>query len=150
MLVNRRLNSREKRFCALIAQGWAARKAYQHATGCTKDATADVMAWRWKARPAVDAEIAKQRANLTEDGAATRAEKRHHLARVMRSEETPPQVIVSAVAVDNRMTGDDEPFRKAAGDDLRVQFFVLRIGEADTRGEPVNVTPAPAAPQLPP
>ena len=152
-LTAKKLNSREKRFCVLKAQGWASRKAYQAATGCKSDATADSQAWRWQARPAVAAEIARQRALLTEEGTATRAERMHHLARVMRDDETPPAVIVSAVAVNNRMTGDDDPFAKRGGAEMHVGFFVIRVGEETPGGpgEAINVTPsAPDAPQLPP
>lgn len=140
---SRALNSREKRFCVLIANGWAARKAYQAATGCKNDATADTQAWRWKARPVVSAEIDKQRSQLTEATALSRAEKRNILRRVATADDTPPSVVVSAVAVDNRMTGDDEPFRKAAGDDLRVAIFVVRLGEDAAPGLPAD--PADAA-----
>lgn len=141
------LNSREKRFCALKVQGWSNRKAYQSATGCKSDATADVQAWRWSARPAIQSAIAKGRAEITEEGAASRAEKRHLLANVMRADDADHRDKLSAVAIDNRMTGDDDPFRKAAGDDLRVSFFVVRVEDDETR----NVTPseAPAIPLLP-
>lgn len=142
-LVFRKADRRETRFAQLVAQGHTLAKAYQEISGAGKKETCERQGVRWNARPAVAAEIIRQRALLTEDGAATRAEKRHILSQVMRREDTPPSVVVSAVAVDNRMTGDDEPFRKAAGDDLRVQFFVLRIGDADTRAsEAMNVTAA--------
>ncbi len=161
----RKADRREIRFAQLIAQGQTQWRAYEAISGAKKRETCEVQGHRWCLRPAVQLEIIRQRALLTEETAMSRAEKRNHLANVARREDTPPSVIVSAVAVDNRMTGDDEPFRKAAGDDLRVQFFVLRIGEDNTRaqleqsaaqslpgspGDPaseaINVTPAPAEP----
>lgn len=148
---NRRLNHREKRFCALVVNGMAARRAYMAITGMKNTDSASTMATRWMVRPAVASHIAKLRSELTEEGTATRAERMHHLARVMRDDETPPNVIVQAVAVNNRMTGDDEPFRRAESDSMRVQLFVLRLGAEDTQavigqnamnsGEPINVTP---------
>ena len=71
----------------------------------------------------------------------------------MRDDETPPAVIVSAVAVNNRMTGDDDPFAKRGGAEMHVGFFVIRVGEETPgfAGEPVNVTPSPEnPPALPP
>lgn len=150
-LAQKKLNSREKRFCALKVQGWSNRKAYMTATGCKSDANADVQAWRWLARPALQAAIAKGRAELTEEGALSRAEKRHHLANVVRSDAEETRDKLRAVEIDNRMTGDDDPFgKRAAGPEMNVSFFVVRV-EEDEAARPLVLDVTPAAPeQLPP
>jgi hypothetical protein len=121
----------------------AARRAYMAISGVTNEDSASSLAHRWNARPAIQAAIAKMRAEMTEEGALSRAEKRHHLAGITRSEETEVREKLTAIAIDNRMTGDDEPFRKAAGEDLRVAIFVVRLGEEAKPGLPAD--PADAA-----
>lgn len=148
---NRKLNHREKRFCSLVANGMAMRRAYMAINGTKNEDSASAIAYRWSIRPAVQAQLAKLRAEMTEEGALSRAEKRHALANVVRSEVDETRDKLTAIQIDNRMTGDDEPFRKAAGDDLRVQFFVVRVGESEPGAgasvAELNVTPIPSLPE---
>jgi len=141
----RRLNYREKRFCMLVAQGMAKRRAYMAISGVKNEDSASAVAYRWSIRPAVEAQIAKLRAEMTEEGALSRAEKRHALANVVRSEEDDTRDKLTAIQIDNRMTGDDDPFRKAAGEDLRVQFFVVRVGESEANAMGRDALPLPNA-----
>jgi hypothetical protein len=128
-LIERKADRRETRFAQLIAQGHTQARAYQLVSGVEKKESCENQGWRWSNRPAVQAEIERQRALLTEQGAVTRAEKRHVLSNIIRADDVPPPVKVSAISVDNRMTGDDDPFRKGGTDTQSVEVFVVRLGE---------------------
>lgn len=132
LLTDKPLNRMELRFSQLVAQGWPLWRCYQDATGAKNKKTCEQQAWRWRMRPAVEAEIIRQRAQLTEATAATRAEKRNVLAGLMRSHETPAAVRVEAIKADNRMTGDDAPSESRVTH--RMVFTVDPIGEG-TRGQ---------------
>jgi len=93
-----------------------------------------VQAYKWRLRPAIEAEIIRQRALLTDATAATRAEKRNILADVMRDTNVPAPARVNAIQADNRMTGDDEPMRVHVSG--HVTFSVDPIGDG-TRGQRV-------------
>ena len=134
--VSRPADRREKRYAFLLAQGFPQWKAYQAVSGAKNKDTCERQGQRWFARQAVQSELARIRTQLTEEGALSRAEKRHHLARIARSEDAAHRDQLMAVAIDNKMTGDDEPFRKAGGDDLRVELYVLRIGEEPGATQP--------------
>jgi hypothetical protein len=141
----RKLTRQEIRFCALVAEGVSLWKCYKAIAPKAKKSTCECQAWRWRARPAVANEIARLRGELTDESAMRRGEKRNILARVARNEDgsVPHGVVVRAVEVDNAMTGDDQPFRKAAGEDLRVSIFVVRLGaDAPEQKDERNVTPS--------
>ena len=138
---------RETAFAALIAKGYPQWKAYAESTGTKRKSTCLVQAWRWLARPAVSAEVARQRRALTEHDAMTRAEKRLIISTVARDDATPPQVRIAAIQVDNRMTGDDEPLRVVHSG--AVVFSIDPIDRPEKLVDPVDVLATPGNPALP-
>ncbi len=134
MVLDRDCTRQEIRFAELVAQGWPLHRCYTQATGAVvaKKNHAEVQAWKWRMRPAVEAEIIRQRAALTDATALTRAEKTNLLSSMARDQTTPAAVRVGAIQVHNRMTGDDEPIKVTVSG--RVVFTVDPIGEG-TRGQ---------------
>ncbi len=130
---DRPLSRQEKRFAQLSAQGWPLYRCYIEATGATcKKSSAEVQAWKWRLRPAVESEIIRRRAALDGSTALARTEKRHILGSIARNEDSPETARIQAIMVDNRMTGEDEPQRSTGGSAV-VVFTVDPIGEG-TRG----------------
>ncbi len=144
---DRQLDRQEEAFLTSVVLGWRYSEAYQSAYGKKmKKNVAQNMAWKLMQRPAVIRELALRRKALTDDTAATREEKRNILAQIARDPELPAAARVSAVVVDNRMTGDDEP-KKALGGSGSFSFTIDPIGNG-TRGQKVtvNVTEPPKPP----
>ncbi len=151
LVLQRDCTRQEIRFAELVAQGWPLHRCYTQATGAVvaKKNHAEVQAWKWRLRPAVEAEIIRQRAALTDATAMTRAEKTNLLSTMAREQSTPAAVRVGAIQVHNRMTGDDEPIKLTVSG--HVVFVVDPIGDG-TRGQKRVVelaTDAPADPEPP-
>lgn len=133
MVSDRPLTRQETRFCQLVAQGWPLYRCYVEATGARcKKGSAEVQSYKWRLRPAVESQIIRERAALTDATALTRSEKRNIVAAMARDHATPAAVRVGAIQVDNRMTGDDEPVRVTVTG--RVVFTIDPIGDG-TRGQ---------------
>lgn len=158
LIADRPLNPGEMRFAQLRAQGWPLAKCYAEVSGAKKRATCENQGWRWQLRPAVMAEIQRQRALLTDATAASRTEKRNVLANLMRDDRTPAAVRVSAIETDNKMTGDNEPVRVSVsqqivfvcdpiGDGTRGQKRVSELGP-DALDSAASVPALPSAPDL--
>lgn len=148
LAANRPLNRQEERFCQLVAQGWPLGRCYLEATGSkASKSNAERQAWRWRLRPVVVAEIQRQRAQLSDATVATRTEKRNILSDLMRNEKTPAAVRVSAIQVENAMSGDNEPVRVSVSG--KVVFVCDPIGDG-TRGQrTVTELPPEALPAAP-
>ena len=146
---NRPVSRQEARFAVLVAQGWPLHRCYTEATGAkvAKKNHAANQAWKWRLRPAVEAEITRRRAALDEAEALSRVEKRTILASIARTDTLPALARIGAVQVDNRMTGHDEPVRVSVTHELVFSVDPIRDMRRADRIEVPNTQPAlPAAP----
>jgi hypothetical protein len=139
---DRMLTAQEEAFVRHVANGLPLWRCWQLASGSTAGREGlGKVGNRVLARPAVHFAVIQARKKLTEDEALTRAEKRIILSTIARDGEQKASDRTGAIALDNRMTGDDDSAgRLGAGARVTITLELFQGKAVNPADEAQNVT----------